>query len=141
MVPYSFRKEDVVGQIRTRTSKLKSSFYSHCLSEWNKRDTSVTLSSSLSNFKIKLLTLIHPPPKPVYGIYDPIGLAILTQLRVGISKLNSHKFRHIFRERINPLCPSNDGTDHYVQIAGLIWHSILPTVWFGHFVFFISYIL
>ena len=59
VVPYLLRKEDVVGQIRTRTSKLKSSFYPHCLSEWNKLDPSITSSSWLSNFKIKLLKLIR----------------------------------------------------------------------------------
>ena len=119
VVPYSFRK-DVVGQIRTRTSKLKPSFYPHCFSEWNKLDPSITSSSSLSNFKIKLLKLIRPLPKPVYSIYDPIGLAILTQLRVGLSKLNSHKLRHNFRETINPLCPSNDGiedAEHYLLLC------------------------
>ena len=120
MVPYSLRKEDVVGQIRARTSKLKSSFYPHCLSEWNKLDPSITSSPSLSNFKIKLLKLIRPLSKPVYSIYDPIGLVILTQLRVGLSKSNSHKFRHNFRETINPLCPSNDGiedTEQYLLLC------------------------
>ena len=29
MVPRAFRKEEIVGQIRARTSKLKSSFYPH----------------------------------------------------------------------------------------------------------------
>ena len=69
---------------------------------------------------MKLLKLICPPLKPVYSIYDPIGLTILTQLRVGLSKLNSHKFRHNFRETINPLCPSNDGmedAEHYLLLC------------------------
>ena len=119
MVPYSFRKEDVVGQIRARTSKLKSSFYPHCLSDRNKLDRSITSSSLLSNFNIKLLKLIHPLPKPVYSIYEPIGVAILTQLRVGLSKLSSHKFIHNFKETINPMCPLNDGiedTEHYLLL-------------------------
>ena len=67
-----------------------------------------------------MLELICPSPKSVYSIYDPIGLAILTQLRVVLSKLNSHKFRHNFRETINPLCPSNDGiedTGHYLLLC------------------------
>ena len=72
MDPYSFRKEDVVGQIKARTSKPKPSFYLHCLSECNILDPSITSSSSLSNFKIKLLKLIRPLPKSVYSIYDPI---------------------------------------------------------------------
>ena len=36
---------------------------------------------------------------------------ILTQLRVGLSKLNFHKFRHNFRDTVNPLCPANDGVE------------------------------
>ena len=43
-------------------------------------------------------------------------MAILAQLRVGLSKLNFHKFRHNFSDSIDPLCPANDGvedTEHY----------------------------
>ena len=60
--------------------------------------------------------MIRPPPKPVYNIYDPKGLSILTQLRVGLSKLSFHKFKHNFDDTLNPLCLSNDGvedTEHY----------------------------
>ena len=32
---YSLRKRDVVGRIMARTEKFKSSFYPHCLCEWN----------------------------------------------------------------------------------------------------------
>ena len=42
---------------------------------------------------------------------------ILTQLRVGLSMLNLHKFRHNFRDTLNPMCPSNDGvedTEHFL---------------------------
>ena len=49
-----------------------------------------------------------------------MGLAILTQLRVALSRFNSHKFRHNFRETINALCPSNDGiedTEHYLLLC------------------------
>ena len=55
--------------------------------------------------------VIRPPPTPVYSIHDLKGLAILTQLRVGLSKLNLHKFRHNFRDTLNPLFPSNDGVE------------------------------
>ena len=53
----------------------------------------------------------------MYGIYNPKRLAILTQLRVGLSELNYHKFRHNFNIAINPLCPINDGvedTEHFL---------------------------
>ena len=63
---------------------------------------------------------IWPPSKPVYGIHDPKGLAILTQLRVGLSKLNFHKFRHNFRDTIDPMCPAKygvEGTEHYLLLC------------------------
>ena len=33
------------------------------------------------------------------------------QLRVGLSKLNFHKFKHNFRDTINPMCPTSDGVE------------------------------
>ena len=40
---YSLRKHNVIGQIRVRTEKYKSSFYPHCLSEWNKLKPEIRL--------------------------------------------------------------------------------------------------
>ena len=119
---HSFRNADVIGQIRARTTRFKTSFYPDCLSEWNKLDPEIRLSPSLSIFKTKLSKLIRPTPKLVYGIHDPKGLAILTQLRVGLSKLNFHKFRHNFRDTVNPLCPASDGvedTEHFLLLCHL----------------------
>ena len=42
--------------------------------------------------RIQKLSIIRPPPKPVYSIYDPKGLSMLTQQRIGFCKLNFHKF-------------------------------------------------
>ena len=39
------------------------------------------------------------------------GLSILTQLHVGLSKLNFHKLKHILSNTLNPLCPINDGIE------------------------------
>ena len=73
--------------------------------------------SPIGIFKNKLISLIRPPPKPIYSIHDPRGLAILTQLRVGLSMLNLHKSGHNFGDTLNPMCPSNDGvedTEHFL---------------------------
>ena len=68
-------------------------------------------SPTIALFKSKLFSLIRPPQKPTYGIYDPKGLAILTQLRVGLCKLKSHKFNHNFRDTVDPMCLINDGIE------------------------------
>ena len=56
---------------------------------------------SISAFKTKLLSKIRPLPKSVFRIHDPTGLSYLTQLMVGLSKLNFHKFKHNFKDTIN----------------------------------------
>ena len=40
--------------------------------------------------------------------------------RVGLSKLCFHKFKHNFKDSINPMCPSNDGietTEHFLLLC------------------------
>ena len=112
---YSLRNQDVIGRIRARTEKFKSSFYPNCLSEWNELCPEIRTAPSVAIFKKKLLSKIRQPAKSVFGIHDPIGLSYLTQLRVGLSKLNLHKFKHNFRDTINPMCPSNDGIESTEQ--------------------------
>ena len=96
---YSLRRPDIIGQINTRTVSLKNSFCPHCLPEWNKLDIDNRSSPSLSIFKTKLLKCIRSTPKLIYG------------------NLNFHKFRHNFKDAVNPLCPANDGvegTEHFL---------------------------
>ena len=68
-------------------------------------------SPTVGIFKKKLSAQIRPPANSVYGIYDPKGVAYLTQLRVGLSKFHFHKFRHNFRDTVNPMCPISDGIE------------------------------
>ena len=35
------RNQDVIGRIKARTEKFKSSFYPHCLAEWNDLDPEI----------------------------------------------------------------------------------------------------
>ena len=57
---------------------------------------------------------------PIFCIQNPRGLSILTQLRVGLSRLNFHKFKHNFNYTTNPLYPINDGVEdgeHYFLLC------------------------
>ena len=98
----------------------QSTFYPNCISEWNKLDPEIRLALSVSIFKKKLLSIICPLQKSVFGVYDPIGLSHLSQIRVGLSKLKFHKFRHNFRDTMNPMCSTNDGiegTEHFLLLC------------------------
>ena len=117
---YRLRNQDVIGRLKARTEKFKSSFYPNCLSEWNKLEPELRHAPSVAVFKKKLLSIIRPPAKSVFGIHDPKGLSYLTQLRVGLSKLNFHKFKHNFRDTVNPMCPTSDGieyTEHFLLLC------------------------
>ena len=110
----------MAGRIGARTEKFQSIFYPNFINEWNKLDPGIRLAPSVAAFKANFLSIIRPPAKSVFGIYDPIGLSYLSQIRVGLSKLNFHKFKHKFRDTVNPMCPTNDGiedAEHFLLLC------------------------
>ena len=42
-------------------------------------------------------------PNSAFSVADIYGIKLLTILRVGLSHLTEHKFRHNFQDTINPL--------------------------------------
>ena len=95
------------------------------ISEWNKLDPEIRLAPSVAVFKTKLPSQIRPPPKSIFGIHGPIGLSYHSQIRVGLSKLDFHKFKHNFRDTINPMCPTNDGIEDTEQFFCFALHLLL----------------
>ena len=63
--------------------------------------------TSYTAFKNALLSFIRPKHVDTFGIHNPIGMQLLTRLRLGFSPFNRHKFRHNFRDFLNPLCECN----------------------------------
>ena len=86
------------------TNCFKYSFFPSILNDWFNLDFSIRNSQSISIFKSKLLSFIHPVQTNICNIFDPKGLTFLTRLRVGLSHLNEHRFRHNFQDCLNPLC-------------------------------------
>ena len=48
----------------------------------------------------------------IHGIHDPFGVGRLTQVRVGLSPLCEHRFRHNVFDVNDPLCLSHDSIDN-----------------------------
>ena len=96
------------------------SFYPSWLSEWNELEPELRLAVSIAVFKKKILPIICPPAKSVYGIHHPKGLSYLAQLRADLSKLNFRKVKYNFLNTINPMCPTSDGvedTEHFLLLC------------------------
>ena len=90
---------------------LKNSFFPFTISEWNNLDCIIRNSKSLSIFKKNLLNFIRPCANSIFNIHNPYGIKLLTRLRLGLSHLRDHKFRHCFQDTLNPLCDCGNDTE------------------------------
>ena len=64
-----------------------------------------------------LLKIGRPNQCSFYRIYNPVGLKPLTRLRLGLSRLNEHRFNHNFQSCINPLYSCSlaiESTTHFL---------------------------
>ena len=88
-----------------RTESFENSF-SHILLRLGtySLDVSIINSNLIEVFKSRLLAFIQPVQRSIYNVFNPQGLKFLTRLRLGLSQLNQHRFRHNFKDCINPLC-------------------------------------
>ena len=99
------------------TDCFEYSFFPSTLSDWFKLDLNIRNSESIEVFKRKLLSFIRPVQSSICSIFDPKGLKLLNCLRLGLSHLNEHKFRHNFQDCLNPLCSCSleiEDTSHYL---------------------------
>ena len=86
-------------------------YFPSTISEWNNLDFKIRNSGSLSIFKKNLLNFIRPCANSIFNIHNPYGIKLLTRLRLGLSHLRDHKFRHCFQDTLNPLCDCGNDTE------------------------------
>ena len=94
-----------------------NSFFPNVINEWNKLDIKITNIALHNTFESSILSFIRPLHCDTLGIHNPIGLQVLARLRTGLSHLNKHKFKHNFRNFLNPLCACNlepETTSYYL---------------------------
>ena len=85
------------------------------INKWNKLNFNIE-TYSFKIFKANLIKIIQPIPNPIFCIFDPLRLKLITRLRLGLSHLNEHRFNHNFNNCINPLCTcslDDESTIHY----------------------------
>ena len=104
---FNLRNQNWIPEIFCRTESFRNSFLPYTIREWNKLGHDITQKTSFQSFRNILLKSIRPTANSVYGFCDPHGLKLLTRLRVGLSHLRDHKFRHGFNDTIDPFCPCN----------------------------------
>ena len=70
----------------------------------------------------------------MYDIHNPLGLCLLTRLRLGLSHLNEYKFNHNFKNCVDPLCTCSLEIesashfflhcDHYNNITSILLNEL-----------------
>ena len=112
------RESDNIPLLGTKYNFFQNGYFSAAIKEWNRLDTDIQKSDSISIFKIRILSFIRPLPNKVSNSDNPQVLKLLTRLRQGLSHLRYHKFKHNFLDTINPLCSC--GYDTRVFIPWII---------------------
>ena len=112
----SQRNQGFFQPLLCRTEIFKNSFLPYTINEWNKLDLEIRRIDSYVGFRKKLLGFIKPMENKTLSIYDPLGIKLLSRLRVDFSHLNEYKFRHNFADTLNPLCSCSletESTAHF----------------------------
>ena len=104
--PYTTRsiQKSQIPFLKTKTNFFKNSFFPAVILEWNKLDVNIRNSASCNVFKRVILKFTRPEPNQVFHVYSSEGLKFLTRIRLGLSDLADHKFRHNFQDCVNPFC-------------------------------------
>ena len=101
---YRTRNAQNIPHINMKHQFFKNSYFPSTIIEWNKLDSNIRNSETLNIFKSKIVKFIRPTASSTFGCQNPIGVKLLTRLRLGLSHLREHKFKQGFQDTLNRLC-------------------------------------
>ena len=118
LAPVNLRARNAFYPPDIRTERFRNTFFPFCISQWNILDSRIRNLPSDTSFKKAIFNSFKPKLSPVFGVQNNKGVIFLNRLRVGFSHLNEHKFRHGFRDTLDPFCTcrtnSIENTQHYL---------------------------
>ena len=96
--------KNIVKQTASRTVKFNNAFFPGCSQECNNLSDDIKSLPLSISFKKTLLSFVKTSENSVFAIHDNSVIKLLTRIRLKISHLNEHKFRHNCLSTINPVC-------------------------------------
>ena len=112
---YNTRNTRNITIFSCKNNAFKYSLFPWTTHEWIKLNFNIR-TSSFNIFRVNLIKIIRRIPNSVFGIFNPLGLELITRLRVRLSHLNEHRFNHNLNDYINPLSTCSldtESTIHY----------------------------
>ena len=115
---YRTRQCNKIPAINVKHDFFKNTFFPSTIMEWNKLDWEIKNSESIVTFKKRILSFIRPSANSTFNCHNPRGIKLLSRLRLGLSHLREHKFKHSFQDSLNPFCSCGKGevetSSHYL---------------------------
>ena len=115
---YGTRQCNKIPAINVKHDIFKNTFFPSTIIEWNKLDWEIKNSESIVTFKKRILSFIRPSANSTFNCHNPRGIKLLSRLRLGLSHLREHKFKHSFQDSLNPFCSCGKGevetSSHYL---------------------------
>ena len=93
---YCVRNPSLIPPFHIKHNFFRNSFFSSSIIEWNKLDPQLKNSVSLGILKRNILQFVRPFRNNAYDCHNPKGIKLPTRLRLGLSHLREHKFKHSF---------------------------------------------
>ena len=99
--------------INVKHDFFKNTFFPSAIIEWNKLAWKIKNSENIETFKKRILSFTRPSLNSTFNCHNPKGIKILSRLRLGLSHLREHKFKHSFQDSLKPaisqLCSCGKG--------------------------------
>ena len=125
---YIIRNNDKLPQFKVNHNYFKNSVFPLTVIEWNKLDLNIGNSKTLISFKSKVLKFIRPSKNSNFLCNNLKRTQLITTLRLGLSHLRDHKFKHNFQDTLNPICECGEDIEtsyHYLLHCSLYTNETL----------------
>ena len=93
---YNARNTNNIPLFKVKHNFFQNLFFPSAVTEWNNLDPNIRNSESLIIFKKTNWNFIRPSGSTVFSCHNPKGVKFLTKLRLSLSHLLEHKFKHSF---------------------------------------------
>ena len=107
----SFKYETFPPMLKT----FSDSFFPYFTRKWNELPNNLKLETDICHFKENLKILVKPKRHKHFNRGSKRGNSLLTQLRVGRSQLNAHKFGLGLCETDKCLCERPETVSHFLN--------------------------
>ena len=115
---YKTRQCSKIPAINVKYDFFKDTFFPSTIIESNKLDWKIKKSAIFETFNKIILSFIRPSPKSTFNYHNPKAIKLLSRLRLGLSHLREHKFKHSFQDSLNLFCSCGkcevESSSHYL---------------------------